>query len=307
MNRKTSAWTIPIGAALIFAALAGASWKAAAPGAAAPAAVAPRRIVSLAPSVTEILFALGLGDRVAGVTDFCDFPAEAQSRPHVGGFKGKSLEAIVGLSPDLVIGTRDGNEEQLFQSLARLRIPVLSVQPATVLEAIASMRTIAAAAGRPEAGQRLAAELEARLHALADRVRGAPRPRVLFVYGRDPLVLAGPGTFADDMLHWAGGDNVAADAGLPYPRFSLEAVVARVPEVIVEGAMGSEGAADAADAARAYWSRWPSLPAVRDGRIALIEEDLISRPGPRLLDGLDLLARALHPERFPPSAAGATP
>lgn len=254
----------------------------------------PERIISLAPHVTETLFALGLGGRVVGVTSFCDQPPAARDLPKVGGFKGKSLEAIIALRPDLVIGTRDGNEEQLFQALDRLRVRTLAVQPSTVESAIASIREIGRAAGADEAGERLAASLEAGLLRVREKTAGGHRPRVVFVYGRDPLVLAGPGTFADDLIRLAGGENIAGDARVPYPRFSLEAVVARAPEVIIEGAMGSE----VDGGSRLFWSRLPSLPAVKSGRIELIDEDLIARPGPRIILGLEAVGRAIHPELF---------
>lgn len=287
------------GAAVVFAVLLTASVMTA--GGRGPGSLHhgdPVRIVSLAPSVTEILFAIGLGGRVAGVTDYCDYPAAAQNLSKVGGFKGKSLEAIVGLAPDLVIGTRDGNDQAMFRSLERLGIDTLTIEPATLTGVIESIRTIGRAAGREEAAGALARSLEERLFSVHARVAGARPVRVLFVYGRAPLVLAGPGTFADDMIHWAGGENVAHDAAIPYPRFSMESVMARGPEVIVEGAMGSEGDGATRSRAEAFWSRWESLPAVRDHRIVIISESLIARPGPRIFDGLEILARSLHPGLF---------
>jgi iron complex transport system substrate-binding protein len=233
------------------------------------------------------------------VTDYCDYPEAALALPKVGGFKGKSLEAIVGLSPDLVVGTRDGNEAGLFPALSRLGIRTLTVQPSTLLGVIDSIRVIGRDAGREQRSEELAEKLEQRLGNVRDRVKDAKRVRVLFVYGRDPLVLAGPGTFADDMIRWAGGVNVAGDAAIPYPRFSLETVLARAPEVIVEGAMGSEAPAAKMEQAKKFWSRLNSLPAAQSGRIAIIAESLIARPGPRIFDGLEILARTLHPELFP--------
>ncbi len=259
---------------------------------------APSRIVSLAPSVTEILFAIGLDKEVVGVTMFCDHPRAALDRPKVGGFKGKSMEAIVALSPDLVIGTGDGNEGSILRSLKRLQVPVLTVQPSTLQEVTESVRTIGRTAGRQRQADELADRMERAVSQVHEKVEGAGKPRVMFVYGRDPLVLAGPGTFAHDMILVAGGDNIASDASHPYPRFSMEAVVSRAPEVIVEGAMGSESVRSRAKQVKEYWSRWGSLPAVKDGRVEVIDEDLIARPGPRIIKGLEKLARALHPERF---------
>lgn len=289
---------------LLFLALMALSWLAGSGGAGVRAAPgkSPDRIVSLAPSITEILFALGLDREVAGVTDYCDYPEAALAKPRVGGFKGKSLEAIVGLSPALVIGTGDGNEAGIIRAMERLGIPVLTIQPATLTGVIESIRVIGRATGRAARAERLARDLEDKLFDVHSRVKDAPRVRVLFVYGRDPLVLAGPGTFADDMIRWAGGENVVGQAIIPYPRFSMETVLASAPQVIVEGIMGTESAEDQVIAARAHWARWDSLPAVKNDRIVLIDEDLIARPGPRIFEGLEELARALHPERFPEEA-----
>jgi iron complex transport system substrate-binding protein len=284
----------------LFLALMALSWLAGGDGGsdAGPREYAPSRIVSLAPSFTETLFALGLDDEIAGVTSFCDYPEAAKAKPKIGGFKGKSLEAIVGLSPDLVVGTKDGNEARLFHALDRLGVPTLSVQPSTLTGVIESVRIIGRATGREREAYELARGMEERLFDIHARAKGARAVRVLFVYGRDPLVLAGPGTFADDMIRWAGGENVVADAAVPYPRLSMETVLARAPEVIVEGAMGAE-AVDAGDSeAYVYWSRWESIPAVKTGRIVVINESLIARPGPRIFDGLEILARALHPDLF---------
>jgi len=258
----------------------------------------PERIVSLAPSTTEILFSLGLGEKVVGVTEYCDYPEEAEKIPKIGGFKGKSMEKIVSLAPDLVIGTSDGNEARIFTELERLGLPVLKVQPATLTGAIESIREIGSTAGHPREAEKIARDMELRLMEVHSRIANAPKVKVLFVYGRDPLVLAGPGTFADDMIWRAGGENVASDALAPYPRFSMETVVARGPQVIVEGAMGSEGAGQRRTEMIDFWSRYDSIPAVRNRRLVAIDEDLIARPGPRLVDGLELLCRALHPELF---------
>ncbi|MFO8059012.1 MAG: cobalamin-binding protein [bacterium] len=265
-------------------------------GESAEYAGSPERIVSLAPSVTEILFSLGLDDRIAGVTDFCDYPAEARQKPTIGGFKGKSLEAIVGLNPDLVIGTRDGNQRNIIQKLNRLGIRVFTTEPATLTGVIESVRKIGKVTDQQEQAEELARRLERRLVRVSSRVQDADRAKVLFVYDREHMILAGPGTFADDMIRWAGGENLAADARMPYPRFSMETVLSRRPEVIVEGVMGSQ--AGEGSGAREFWTRWESLPAVKNDRILLMDQDLLARPGPRIFDGLYKLARALHPERF---------
>jgi len=258
----------------------------------------PSRIVSLAPSVTEVLFALGLDEQIVGVTEYCDYPEAARTKPRVGGLKDPSLESILTLSPELVISTKDGNDNRFMASLERMGIRVVKTQPSTIAEVMDSVLEIGEVVGRPVEAREVVADMERRLSEVRSRVEGAPRVRALMVYGRRPLVLAGPGTFADDMIVLAGGENIAGDAPMPYPRFSMETVVARSPEVIIEGAMGSEDVGEKAAEAVKFWSRWGSISAVRDGRVVVINQDLIARPGPRILDGLEAIARALHPDRF---------
>jgi iron complex transport system substrate-binding protein len=261
---------------------------------------APDRIVSLAPSITEILFALGLEGKIVGVTEFCDYPPAAKALPKVGGFRGLNLEALLAQKPDLVLATRDGNPARDLGRISELGVRVETFQPATLEQVLEEFAAIGQETGRQPAAQELVAACRQKLDLVRSRTQGLQPVKVLFAYGRDPLVLAGQGTFADDLIRNAGGINIAGDSAIPYPRFSLEEVIARAPEVIVESAMGSE--AEAAQRARESWSRWGTLPAVRDLRIAVINADLVARPGPRLFDGLILMAKILHPEAFPAEA-----
>lgn len=257
----------------------------------------PQRIVSLAPSITEILFALGLEQKIVGVTDYCDYPPRARSLPKVGGFKGVNLEALLALQPDLVLATQDGNLARDLKRLSDLGLQVITYQPADLEQVLEEFEAIGQVTGQEHSAQELVTACRSKLQLVQTRLQGRKPVKVLFAYGREPLVLAGQGTFADDLIRLAGGINLAGDSALPYPRFSLEEVISRAPEVIVESAMGSE--TEAAAQAAAGWSRWPSLPAVRDHRIAVIPADLIARPGPRLFDGLLLMAKILHPSAFP--------
>ena len=256
----------------------------------------PARIVSLAPSITEILFALGLKDKIVGDTEYCDYPPEAKNLPKAGGFKGLNLEAVLALKPDLVLATRDGNSARDLDRLKELGIRVRTFQPSTLAGVLEEILAIGQDTGAEAAAQALVSECRKKSESVQSRAQGLTPVKVLLVYGQDPLVLAGKGTFADDLIRAAGGINVAGDSAIPYPRFSLEEVLARAPEVIVEAAMGSE--AEALARAQASWSRWPSLPAVREQRIAAISADLVARPGPRLFDGLVQIARILHPQVF---------
>jgi iron complex transport system substrate-binding protein len=254
----------------------------------------PRRIVSLVPSVTELLFAIGAQDRLVGVTDFCDYPPAARRKPRVGGMLAPSLESLVALRPDLVVATAAGNREETFTQLGRLGIGVYVVNPTSVREVLDLIARLGAITGREDAAQRLAASLRARIDRVASRVRPLPRPRVLYVVWPDPLIVPGRGALLTELLALAGGDSVTADAGEPYPRLSLEAAIARAPEVIFVASHGSEQASKA----REKWERFTSLPAIRGGRVYAADGNLLHRYGPRMVDGLEQLARDLHPEAF---------
>lgn len=253
----------------------------------------PTRLVSLAPSLTEILFALGLGDRVVGVSENCDFPAEARTKPRVGGIANPSFEAIVGLRPDLVLATLEGNLEAHVRTLEGLGLPVYVVRPvdfATVLEAVERVGRLL---GKEAESTRLAGEMRRRADGIARAVAGAPRPRVLYVLWGDPLIVPGRDTLITDLIRRAGGDSVTAEEPLPYPRLSAEEAVARRPDRIV---LPRHGEASVDERLRA-WRHLALLPAVREGRVHSVDGDLVHRPGPRVVEALDALARLLHPER----------
>jgi iron complex transport system substrate-binding protein len=239
---------------------------------------APERIISLAPSITEVLFALGLDEEIKGVTDYCNYPPRALTRPKVGSFISGDVERIISMKPDLVIATRDGN------------------QPSTLEEVLEQIQVIGRVTGREEKARKIVGECLGKMDLVKNKVHHARMLSVLFVFSREPLIVAGRGTFSDDMIKISRGRNIAGDSRNPYPQFSLEELIARAPEVIVDVSMGSD--ARAKKAADKYWSNWPEIPAVGDGRIYVLDEDLLTRPGPRLFEGLVLLAEAVHPESF---------
>ncbi|PYO56444.1 MAG: cobalamin-binding protein [Candidatus Rokuibacteriota bacterium] len=254
----------------------------------------PRRIVSLVPSVTELVFAIGAQDTLVGVTDFCDYPAAARQKPRVGGMVAPSLETLVALKPDLVVATTAGNREETVTQLERLRIPVYLVNPARVADVLDLISRLGALTGHEGAAAELAASLDMRIKAVLARVAALPRPRVLYVLWPEPLIVPGRGALVSELLALAGGDSVTADAAEPYPRYSLEAAVARAPEVIILASHGSrQGPLD-----RGKWERFTSLPAVKAGRLYTADGNLLHRYGPRVVDGLERLARLIHPEAF---------
>jgi iron complex transport system substrate-binding protein len=266
-----------------------------------PAAAAPaRRIVSLAPSATEILFAIGAGDRLVGVCSFCDHPAGVAAVPRVGTFTSPSIEAIVAARPDLVIGARGPATVGAVAAVGRLGVPVLLVEDTTLDAVWTAIAEIGRRTGREDAAAALASELRGRLDRVRARLAGVAPRRVLVVVGQTPLIVAGVGTFVDDLIHVAGGVNVAADTGQPWPRLSIETVLARAPEVIIDTALDHEEGAD-----RGLWDRFPTLPAVRDSRVHAYGSFAALRGGPRLAEAAEDFARLIHPEiEGPPDRPG---
>ena len=264
----------------------------------------PRRIVSLVPSVSEILFALGAEDRLVGVTDFCDFPPAARRKPSVGGMVAPSLEAIAALRPDVIVVTPAGNSDETFAQLAGLRLPTFAVNPNGVGLVIDLVARLGALAERPAAAADLAATLSRRIRQVTARVAGRSRPRVLYVVWPEPLIVPGRGSIVAELIDLAGGESVTGDGGAGYPRYSVEAALARNPEVIVLARHGNQNEA----IGREPWERFSGLPAIRKGRLHAVNGDVLHRYGPRMVDGLEELARLFHPvgraAASPPPAVG---
>ena len=257
-------------------------------------AAPPRRIVSLVPSVTEIVYALGAEHRLAGVTDFCDYPPAARGKPRVGGMIDPNLEAIVALKPDLVVATTEGGREETVAQLKRLRIPTYLVAAHRVSDMTALIAGVGELTERRDAAVTLVARLEQRIAAVTRAVLARPRPRVLYVLWPEPLIVPGRESLVTELIRLAGGESISAGAGDSYPRWSLEAAIAKAPEVILLANHGvGTGPVD-----EDKWRSLTSLPAVRAGRLHRVNGDLLHRYGPRTVDGLEQLARAIHPEVF---------
>jgi iron complex transport system substrate-binding protein len=254
-----------------------------------------RRIVSLAPNMTETVYALGLQERLVGVTTFCDHPAEAATKAKIGGPMNPSLERIAALQPDLVLVAKTANRRDTLDALERLGIPAYATSPATVEEMLDSTLRVADLLGARAQGEALVGGLRARLAALKTRLSNRSPKRVLFVVWHEPLVAVGRGTFLADALRWAGA-ALAIETDQEWPRLSLEGVVRVQPEFLVFATSHSEGVRRTLDDLRAR-PGWQNLDAVRQGRAAIIS-DAVNRPGPRLVDAIEELARQLHPEAF---------
>lgn len=256
---------------------------------------APSRIVSLSPALTEILFALEIGDRVAGVTDFCDWPEAARSKPKVGGYANPSVEAILALGADLVVVSPGPGNRDAALALRRSGIRVEVIPAETLPETYAAIESLGALCGEPARGRLLAESTRARIEAVSARVAGAPRVRALFSVQADPIIAAGTGTLPSQLVEAAGGTNVVAAER--YPRLDVEAVLAAAPEVILQSRM--DVAAPSGPAPEiAAWMRWNEIPAVRAGRVVLLDGATALRPGPRVGEAAETIARILHPDRF---------
>jgi iron complex transport system substrate-binding protein len=254
----------------------------------------PARIVSLVPSATEILFALGADDRLVGVTRFCDYPEGTRGKTSVGDMLAPNLERIAALKPDLVIATDQGNREETFAHLRRLHVPIFLVHAERVADAAVVIDRLGELTGRREAARELVRTMEARIAALRRAVAPLRRPRVLYAVWPDPLIVPGRRAIVTELIDLAGGESITAGDGDDYPRFSLEAAVARNPEVIVLATHG----AGTPPGAKEKFERFASLAAVKSGRVYAVNGDLMHRYTPRLVDGLEILARAIHPEAF---------
>jgi len=252
------------------------------------------RVISLAPSVTETLFALGAGDEVVGVSTYCDYPPEATKITRVGSFLTPNIEQIIALKPDVIIGVPTPGNEEPVKTLQNLGFKIVIVPADTVEQTRTSIEMIARALARDADGRRLIEHFDTRLTAVQRRLHGAPPRRVLMVVGQKPLVAVGSGTFQDELIRMAGGINVASVTGLAWPHLNLEAVIDWAPEVIIDTSMGTEENTQVLG----FWKQFSSLPAVREQHLYAYRSYEILRPGPRIPEALDMIARAVHPERY---------
>jgi len=251
----------------------------------------PQRIVSLAPSVTEILFALGLEDRIAGVTSYCDFPEAAKSKEKVGDTLNPNPERLIALKPDLVVITTASQLEKLSRQLGELNIPVYVTESKTVRGVIASISKLGEVTGTTARAVVITGEMEQRVRNVENRVRSLPKPRVFYVLQTAPLITAGRNTFINNLIQLAGGESITGNETADYPQLSRETAIARAPEVIVIPFTHGTEIVKEDDVRRDF----SVTPAIRANRIVKVNPDLIDRPGPRIVDGLEQLAQGLHP------------
>lgn len=250
-------------------------------------AEAPKRIISLSPSTTEILYAAGLGDNIVGVTTFCDYPEDAKKKPKIGGMSNPSLEAVVSSKPDIVVMTTDGNPKEFEDRLRKLGIKTHVFRALRVSELPGGIRDIGIALDEKGRFDALALDIENKMKT-STNVHEAGKKKMLYIVWPEPLIVAGTGTAADDAINLIGGINIAGDVEGRYPKFSIEEIMRQSPDIIFIGeGRGME------DVSQGLLKRLSSIPAVREHKVYYVSDSLY-RLGPRVIDGIEELRSHLE-------------
>jgi iron complex transport system substrate-binding protein len=255
-------------------------------------AKAPTRVVSLAPSITEMLFALGLDEQIVGVTEFCDFPPAALKKPKLG-YARPSLESLIALRPDLIVAPPEFLRADMLAKFDELKIAVFLLEAKTLEDILIQIQGLGKMFNRTSAADGLTAGMRARIAEVTTRVATLEKKRVLYVLNSHPLITVGPGSYIHQMIGLAGGINIAAGTSSPYPTLSLESVLKEDPQVLIfpVGSLESIPKSEQQE-----WNRWSNLSAVRTHQLRDVSSDALNRPGPRVVEGLEHLARAIHPD-----------
>ena len=253
----------------------------------------PQRIVSLAPGITETLYALGLDDKIVGVTSFCNWPPSALKKQRIGGFINPSIEQIVSLHPDLIIATADGNRPDTVRQLERIGMTVYVTNPSDTNGILRSISHLGEITARKNAATKLVRHLQKRLSNIEDQIRHKMKPRVFFQIGLEPLITIGGKTLINEVIQRAGGINIASNDTARYPRYSPEGIMAGLPDIILFAPMAND---KEFKAVRNFWMKFEGIPAVKNNRIYPIDTDLISRSSVRIVDAIETMALIFHPE-----------
>lgn len=244
----------------------------------------PERIISLAPSVTEILYALDLKDKITAVTNFCNYPPEAEKKPKIGGMSNPSLEAIVSMKPDIVVMTTDGNPKEIEERIRGLGIKTYIFKARQLAELPQGIREMGEALGVKEEAHKLAGEIETKLRELGVGSRkSGVKKKALFIVWPEPLLVAGPGTAIDDALQLLGWENIASDTKTKYPKYSIEEVIHRSPNVIL---IGNSMGGNMKESSKGLLKKLKHLEAVKNGRV-YYTGDALYRLGPRIIEGIE--------------------
>lgn len=263
-------------------------------GGSAESTIPPKRIISLSPATTEILYSLGLGDSIVGVTSFCDYPPEAKKKAKIGGMSNPSLEAIVELKPDIVVMTTDGNPREVDDRLRGMSLKTYVWTARTLAELSRGIRELAVGMGVSERGEKLAKEIEEGLEKYGSRVKGqgsgTPKKKVVYIVWPEPLLVAGPGTAIHDALELLGLENAAAHAQSSYPRYSIEELIRSSPDVLV---IGKGAGMDIKTVSQGVLKKLATVPAVRNGKVCYVSDNLY-RLAPRVIQGIEELSACVR-------------
>jgi iron complex transport system substrate-binding protein len=257
----------------------------------------PQRIVSHVPSITETLFALGLGDKIVGVSEHCDYPEEAKTKPKVGGYYTPNIEATVSLSPDLILS--DGYNKEFIAKIESLGIQFAVIQPNNIDDIMKDIELLGILTGQQEKAGELINDMQIRVDNIVATVSGATHLRVFYVFDATDTTkpwTAGPGSFADELIRMAGGENVAAQAQGAWIQLNIEELVDSDPEIIIVDSM--MGTAVISPDEIKELPGWKDTTAVKKNNIFVVNGDLVNRSGPRIVEGLEAIARIIHPELF---------
>jgi len=255
----------------------------------------PQRIISLAPNITEILYAIGADQQLVGVTDYCLYPPQAKSKTKIGGFINPNIEKIVSLKPDVVIMSADSNQQNIYAQLLRLKIKAYVINPDNLDKTFTTILHLGEITGHSKKARELVSSLHKRVKTVETSVKGRTHPKVLFLWSEAPLITAGSGTFTHDLIEKAGGTNIAASSPIKYPKYSMEEIIRIQPDIIISAAMGSDTKSANKNS---LWQAYKVIPAVKNGRIYSINPDLLARPAPSMISGLEEMAKMIHPETF---------
>lgn len=261
----------------------------------------PRSIISMAPSITETLFALGLDQEIVGVTDYCDYPENALTKPRIGGFMNPSVEKIISLKPDLIIGTRDGNRWETIYQLVNLGLPVYLVDPKGYDGVARMIKNIGEIVGRKQMSQKIAMDMMMRKEEIVTKTQFLPRPKVFFQIGYWPIMTVGKGSLADDLIRFAGGKSISENERATYPYYSVETILKKAPDVIIISSMDGKSTKLSSEGNHAdlikMWQKWKHVPAVQTKAIYLIDSNLVDRPSPKVIKGLEIMMKMIHTNR----------
>jgi len=270
----------------IFSFLAGPAW----------AAQGALRIVSLAPSITETLFALGAGPEVVGVSQFTEYPPAARHLPQVGTYLTPNVEAIIGLRPTLIVALESSANLRPMRAFAKMGYPTLIVGEGSLATIEQTINRIGERVGRAHEASDLIAAIHRHFASVEARLGKADSPKVLMLVGHQPMVAVGSSNFLNELITMAHGNNIAVSSGEPWPKLSMEFVIANAPAVIIDGQMGNDAASPSN-----FWRHYPSIPAVQNHRLYGYADDPMLKPGPRVWQSLEILASMIHPELIKPT------